>query len=105
MKTKMITKGLGMLALLTLSASVMAMSSYPACQPIVQACQAAGFVKGGPMGHRLYKDCVKPIVMHQAPVAGGLALPSVHPAQVTACNAQRSGIHTQSQPSAPSAQQ
>lgn len=106
MKIKMVTKGLGLLTLFTVSASVMAMGSYPACQPIVQACRTAGFVKGGPVGHRLFKDCVKTIVMHQAPVAGGLTLPSVAPAQIAACNAQRSGMHTQPQPTViPPAQQ
>ena len=99
MTIQTVIKGLGVLTLFTLSASAMAMGNYPACQPIVQACKAAGFVKGGPVGHRLYKDCAKPILMHQAAAAGSLALPMVNPTQVAACNAQRSG---HPQPATPS---
>ena len=32
------------------------------CQPIAQACMKEGFVKGGPEGKRLIKDCVEPVV-------------------------------------------
>lgn len=88
MKIQTITKGLGAL-LLILSASAIA-AKYPACEPIAQACKAAGFVKGGSnKGRGLYKNCLKPLLLHQAPTPNSPPLPSVTSSQIAACNAQR----------------
>ena len=75
--------------MLALSTSIFAVGHYPACRPIVLACKAAGFSKGAPIGHRLYKDCLMPILLNQPATPGALPLPTVNPADVTACNAQR----------------
>ena len=93
MKTQTLTG----LLLLALSTSIFAVGHYPACRPIVLACKAAGFSKGAPVGHRLYKDCLRPILLNQPAAPGALALPTVNPADVTACNAQRA----QAQPQQP----
>ncbi len=56
--------------------------SHP-CHSLKQACENAGFVKGGyKQGNGLYKDCLKPIMQGQT-VKGV----TVNPSDVAACKA------------------
>lgn len=44
-------------------ASIVSYSVYAnPCQPIAKACMQSGYSKGAPVGKRLIKDCVEPVV-------------------------------------------
>jgi hypothetical protein len=63
------------------------MGDHP-CKKIAEACEAAGFTKGGASGKGLMKDCLKPIMSGQS--VQGVA---VSPADVSACQAKRAAHH------------
>ncbi len=59
------------------------------CKKIVEACEAAGFVKGeAKKGYGLWLDCVDPIMQGTTTVPGATKpLPSVDPKIVSECKA------------------
>lgn len=60
------------------------------CQPVVQACKSAGFILGAwKQGKGLWVDCINPIMQGVTAPHATLALPSVPPAVIANCKAQR----------------
>jgi hypothetical protein len=78
---------------LILAGSSLAQS--PSCQQIRLACKAAGFIQGGPVGNRLVKDCLDPIVYgaRQSERASRV-LPDIAPPLVAACRSNLAGEQT-----------